>query len=631
MWHDAAASWIEAFIQQRMHIAKAAGKVLRRPVPGHVHMVLPLNIEAEYTEFIAGLLEKIAKAGAIPSENERADAVAPPGWERSMASMREAQRKIMEHGRGNIFAMVQRFGESTAAWNQKQWARQLKPYIGTDMYPPGDPLVKQTVEKWAKENVERITTLGKDQIASLDDVVQKAVQRGQTMTEVRKAIQAKNTEFTTWRAKLLARDQTGKLNGSLARTRSTSAGVSKYVWRGVLDQRERPAHISMEGSVRDWETGGIIPGEEILCRCTSEPALDEIWTKCETDVYGEQVTKSTAGSRPASVGYAATPAQAGRSKPAREPKPAGPSKEELAYQLLEKRNRLAEAYRKAGRAASETDALAAERKLAEMGVDPVPSGWSNRFSAEMAEAWDKDTPAWLMKANRRADQYLRSVENGVDRGYYLQGKKHIALSNDLNSLNDTWRHEFGHHLDAEMAASEGGAFFSQKLEGLLDKQLYEWSSESGSSWDISRSASVAKEIGVDPARFAHFLKENWGLSQNMQEAYRALFDGCPKGFWACRKAERLEVLGRGARFREGNAARYFHDMLDATSKGEFGAGHGAEYYAGVATRGTEMVANFSALVGGKDGDIWRGIIHRLWPRFSEELEAAITKFGKVRK
>lgn len=630
MWHDAATTWIEAFIQQRMQIAKAAGKVLRRPVPGHTHMVLPLNIEAAYTAYISSLLQKIAEAGALPAESERTDAVAPPGWERSMANMREAQRDIMEKKSGNIYAMVQKFGQSTAAWSQKQWAKQLKPYIGTGMYPPGDPLVKQTLEKWAGDNLTMIKSLGNEQIASLDDVVQKGVQRGQTMTEIRKAIQAKNSEFTDWRAKLLARDQTGKLNGSLARTRSTAAGVDKYVWRGVLDQRERSSHEALEGLTRSWNGSGIIPGEEILCRCTSEPALDDIWTKCENDVYGGQVTPSAVGLRPASAGYKAAPAQAGRVSSARALKPVGPSKEELVQQLLQQRERLTASFRRTGASSDERAALETERKLAGAGVEVAPRGWAHEFSAEMDDAWDKGAPEWLMKAHRRADQYLREVKPGADRGAYFRSSKRICMGNDLNGMERTWRHEFGHHLDSEMGSSARRVgFYSAKLEGLLDKQLTTWeTAPSGTEWTLERSASVAKELGVDPARFAGFLNENWGYSKNMQEAYRALFDNCPKRFWRCRQAERMSALGNGRRLSEGKAVGSFHDMLEATSKGEFGAGHGAEYYASAAMRGTEMTAQFSCLVGGKDGDIWLAMIRRLWPEFSASIENAITKFGE---
>lgn len=633
MWRDAATTWIEAFIQQRMQIAKAAGKVLRRPVPGHTHMVLPLNIEAAYTAYISGLLQKISEAGALPAEPERADAVAPPGWERSMANMREAQRDIIEKRSGNIYAMVQKFGQSTAAWSQKQWARQLKPYVGTDMYPPGDPLVKQTLEKWASDNLTMIKSLGNEQIASLEEVVQKGVQRGQTMTDIRKAIQAKNSEFTGWRAKLLARDQTGKLNGSLARTRSVAAGVDKYMWRGVLDQRERSSHESLEGSTRSWNGGGIIPGEEILCRCTSEPALDDIWTKCENDVYGGQVTPSTAGLKPASESYKASPVQAGRAAAPRASKPLGPSKEEVAQQLLRKREQLTSLFRKHGVNQSERDAMKAEGKLAGAGVEVAPRGWTNEFSAEMSDAWSEDAPDWMMKAHKRADQYLCKVETGADRGSYSARGRKITLSKDLNRIDHTWRHEFGHHLDAEMDASAGGGgFYSQRFEKLLDRQLEAWASEpSGSEWTLSRSASVAKELGIDPDRFAGFLNKNWGYSKNMQEAYRALFDGCPKAFWERRQAERMLVLGKGRRFSEGEFARSFHDMLDATSKGEFGAGHGASYFADYATRGTEMVAEFSDLVGSDDGDIWLAVIRRLWPDFSAALEDAVTKFGEGRK
>ena len=61
------------------------------------------------------------------------------------------------------------------------------------------------------------------------------------------------------------------LNSTLMRRRLEDAGVSRYIWHGMLDDRERQSHIAREGL--SFKLGGndIFPGQEYGCRCWSVP------------------------------------------------------------------------------------------------------------------------------------------------------------------------------------------------------------------------------------------------------------------------------------------------------------------------------------------------------------------------
>lgn len=84
------------------------------------------------------------------------------------------------------------------------------------------------------------------------------------------------------RAELVARDQTLKLYGNLARIRQTSAGVERYVWRTARDERVRPEHASREGETFSWDDPPVeddydgAPGQPINCRCVPEPVFDDL-------------------------------------------------------------------------------------------------------------------------------------------------------------------------------------------------------------------------------------------------------------------------------------------------------------------------------------------------------------------
>jgi len=109
------------------------------------------------------------------------------------------------------------------------------------------------------------------------------------------------------RAKLIARDQTAKLNGALNRARQQSIGVEEYTWKTVRDQRvvgnpsglyptgskAHSNHHIMEGLRCRWDDASVYsddggktwkqrtgempknhPKDDIQCRCHAAPIID---------------------------------------------------------------------------------------------------------------------------------------------------------------------------------------------------------------------------------------------------------------------------------------------------------------------------------------------------------------------
>lgn len=81
---------------------------------------------------------------------------------------------------------------------------------------------------------------------------------------------------TESRAKLIARDQTSKMNSSFNEVRQKSLGIDKYVWQTSGDERVREEHAENDGKTFSWNdppaTGH--PGEDIQCRCVAIPVFD---------------------------------------------------------------------------------------------------------------------------------------------------------------------------------------------------------------------------------------------------------------------------------------------------------------------------------------------------------------------
>ncbi len=93
------------------------------------------------------------------------------------------------------------------------------------------------------------------------------------------ALLKERADVSDSRAKLIARDQTQKLNASINSYRQRSAGVTSYEWSTSNDERVRDTHAANEGKVFQWgnpppETGD--PGDDVQCRCVAVPVIPEL-------------------------------------------------------------------------------------------------------------------------------------------------------------------------------------------------------------------------------------------------------------------------------------------------------------------------------------------------------------------
>lgn len=81
------------------------------------------------------------------------------------------------------------------------------------------------------------------------------------------------------RADLIARDQVLKFAGQMNKIRQLNAGVEEYTWSGVMDVRERPSHVALEGNRYKWGEStpiGYEPGQDYQCRCIAIAWVSEL-------------------------------------------------------------------------------------------------------------------------------------------------------------------------------------------------------------------------------------------------------------------------------------------------------------------------------------------------------------------
>lgn len=142
------------------------------------------------------------------------------------------------------------------------------------------PFFRSVVE----ENVGLIKSIPASRLVAFKNQLVSAISRDATQADIRKMIQA-NFSATRNSARVIARDQTNKLNSSVDKYRQQQLGGTRYRWRGSKDGRERPDHLRLEGQVFLWSKPPITnratgernnPGQDIQCRCWAEMVLEDV-------------------------------------------------------------------------------------------------------------------------------------------------------------------------------------------------------------------------------------------------------------------------------------------------------------------------------------------------------------------
>ena len=91
--------------------------------------------------------------------------------------------------------------------------------------------------------IKSVATEFKQQIS---ETIMTNVQSGKRSTDLITQIKERYSVSQS-RAKLIARDQTSKLNGSLVKARAQAVGSKTYIWSSVGDERTRESHRVLNG------------------------------------------------------------------------------------------------------------------------------------------------------------------------------------------------------------------------------------------------------------------------------------------------------------------------------------------------------------------------------------------------
>jgi SPP1 gp7 family putative phage head morphogenesis protein len=179
-------------------------------------------------------------------------------------------------------AMALQIGQQGSKWNNVKWQETLVRVFGVNLFQM-EPWLYPQLQAFAKTNAGLIKSMKTQYISSIEQATMKALQSGQRWETFAKTIQAgeftdKYVDKAKFQAKLVARDQIGKLNGDLTRMRQQDIGVKSYIWRTMKDERVRDSHRSLDGKEFDYAgrnrpPNGEDPGQAVNCRCNQEASF----------------------------------------------------------------------------------------------------------------------------------------------------------------------------------------------------------------------------------------------------------------------------------------------------------------------------------------------------------------------
>lgn len=136
--------------------------------------------------------------------------------------------------------------------------------------------LNSAMQRALTENINLIVSIPEQYLERVRDIVEENMREGFRWESLVDEIEQAG-ETTKTRAKIIARDQTSKMNGAFNQARQQSLGIERYEWQTSGDERVRDTHEANDGKIFQWddppaETGH--PGEDILCRCTAIPIVD---------------------------------------------------------------------------------------------------------------------------------------------------------------------------------------------------------------------------------------------------------------------------------------------------------------------------------------------------------------------
>lgn len=633
-------TWLQALIRSRILEGQRKGRKRSPHRFPHIRWMYPWAIEQQYARLIQNYLDKLF-AQMLPEIEANWDSWIPKrtnlkldesSWAEIRSTMQKQKVALVDGGMGKAISLT---GQSIEKMNSREWQKFVNSIGGQQYYTPED--FSKQIAAWEDLNLTLLESLGEDQIKKVNAAVSNGIMAGKTWKEVAKEIQG--AKLPPSRAKFIARDQTGKLNGVLARERQMDAGVSMYEWSTSMDERVRSTHSALHGKICRWDDPTVYkesdtddwkprtasmfrghPGDDYQCRCAALPHIGPLWKEIEDGVYAkkadpvlpppaEPIKPAEPVLPPPVVPVVPKPARKPRTKPV--PVPASEPGSAIP--------------------AGATDL---EKEAIRMGAGKSfreDSDWA-KYSKSSFNTADPSLVAGYM----RADTYLSGIQHHEKHAFYRRTSKVINMDASFPSTDgkgqNCWRHEFGHHTDAMMGPKYGEYWSYKGLQSEMAADKKAWKkgfvhdTEGSKMWN-----SFRQELGTEKA---DALEAMWVKAHGQDSFHlisKRMLEAALNGHMEHYSNTNTQRLG-SAKFDK-TAAEYnemisFNDILAAHTKSQLGFGHSAKYFNSDKMRpATEVFANLTALLNGPNRESWRFVLSKMIPKVLDKYTQSVQSYG----
>jgi len=178
--------------------------------------------------------------------------------------------------------LVDRLAARVADWQMGELQVQAEAQLGVNIFVR-QPWLADHLKAFSRDNVALIRSIPETLLPQMESIVQRGIRDG-TRVEVLARDVRERFKVSQSRAKLIARDQVGKLHGELNELRQKSVGVTEYDWDTSRDERVRPGHAALRGTRQSWDKPPVVdprtgrrahPKRDFQCRCDAIPVFPD--------------------------------------------------------------------------------------------------------------------------------------------------------------------------------------------------------------------------------------------------------------------------------------------------------------------------------------------------------------------
>ncbi len=280
-------------VARRIHMLRLQSRVA--PRRRGVRQRYPHLIEVQYASLLVGYVDRIESTlrplmDQLPqltsSVRVRHDAHES---DRVAAIIDDVRRRVLS--REQLSVVVSAYARRIGAHVQGEFARQVKAALGVDIALLGVDVQTSAARlaDFTAENVSLIRSLTTTPLDEVERLIVRAFAAGDRHEDIAKEI-GQRFNVARSRARLIARDQVGKLNAQVGRDANKSIGLNQFRWRSVRDKAVRPQHADWDRKSKDAPfsydgTQGYrppeLPGQAVQCRCYDEAVFDDIIDEVE--------------------------------------------------------------------------------------------------------------------------------------------------------------------------------------------------------------------------------------------------------------------------------------------------------------------------------------------------------------